>query len=308
MARDIKAIDEALVKVEKELKEGKDETRSTVTRLKNSETHVAEISKSFARRSETVIEEIAKTKAYMTDTKVSIARTEALITETKVGIALTDADITQTKADIALTEVSISKTKADIALTEVDISRTDARITQTYAEWSHSKTQYNTALVGLGGTLALLTATIALFKVDEKGITILGATREWGGPLGRLWKRALDKVEEKWASKAQKRKRRRDAWVADQIDKAVLHYNMQLGLLTDRNWAREINKIRGASEALRNAQGRSQQQQVANAPVNRSGTTRVIQGVDHAQPQARGVAADVRVLRDTLNQLITILA
>ncbi|MEE1751734.1 hypothetical protein [Streptomyces sp. SP18CS02] len=166
-----------------------------------------------------------------------------------------------------------------------------AGLSRTISDLSISQSKLSGTLTGVGATvtgLTLATIGISLFKVDEKGITILGATREF--KWTNTW---IDKWQKVFESRTQKAKRREK-----EQDDAILE-----------NLRRDMDKIkealRGAARAGQATQAQRQREadRVAGLPAHR-----LPRGVDNASPTIKGVASDLRVLRSTVDALATAFA
>ncbi|WP_175409944.1 hypothetical protein [Streptomyces sp. TRM64462] len=169
---------------------------------------------------------------------------------------------------------------------------TQSGISNTFAGISNTVAGLTGGLTGLALSLTALTVGISVFKVDEKGITILGATREFG------WKKKIDTLQKKIESAAQKedreKKEKRDKLVDDNHD-----YIKNL-----KDTQRDVDRIKSV---LRTA-GQSMQSQ-RDAEARRPGPTpRGVDTTNPLGPTARGVAAEVRVLRSAVNELATAFA
>jgi hypothetical protein len=96
--------------------------------------------------------------------------------------------------------------------TDKDITQLKEKIARTAKSMSNTQTGFSTAFTALTGSLVALTLGISLFKIDEKGITILGATRDWP------WKKKIDELQKKIESATQKEDRRKKAERDELID------------------------------------------------------------------------------------------
>ncbi|MFD9715521.1 hypothetical protein [Streptomyces sp. NPDC059076] len=304
--RTLREVDRALGEIEKT---AKDKNRDSLTEVRSSRTLIQELTQTIAKNSETHIRGLTETYA-----KESFTKIDGLAT-TRVGEAKTWADLSETRVKEAKTWNTNTETRVN------DVSRTYAHWTRTYTDHSHSVSWLTTGFTMLAASLTAVTVGISLFKIDEKGITLLGATKEWGGPLGRWWKGRLQAVERRWASKQQKEERiRTEREIAatnsllqhyiDQLrdlsqknwSKTLDHYHQQFVALEKKNWAREVNKIAGASAALRGARDNTRNE------LSRNLANRVGQGIASPVPDSRGVISDVRILHSTLDRLIGVLA
>jgi len=99
--------------------------------------------------------------------------------------------------------------------TDEDIAKLKEKLARTAKSMSNAQTGFSTAFTALTGSVTALTlwsVGISLFKMDEKGITILGATREWP------WKKKIDELQKKIESALQKEDRRKKAERDELID------------------------------------------------------------------------------------------
>ncbi|GLF97545.1 hypothetical protein [Streptomyces yaizuensis] len=230
-------------------------------------------------------------------------------TETYVTKSYTDA-----QHSVTLTKISEARTLASLALTGATATGTGLSAT-------------GTALAATATALTVLTIGISLFKVDERGITILGATRKWDFTGWR--KTFFDWLDKKMQNETQKREahrqERRNRLVENyRTNRRYLvhysnryqhlehyvarrhlleHYGDQYRILKDKSWAAEVNKIARSGGNARAAQT-NMRTQLGTSPAP---SLRVpASGV--GGPDLRTVANEVRVLRGTVNQLISALA
>ncbi|MEV7880368.1 hypothetical protein IFE09_21585 [Streptomyces microflavus] len=209
--------------------------------------------------------------------------------------------ISETVNTISRTQNSISKTVNDISITHNGVSKTVNGYSETINKHSktindHSTTINHISLTmsnisgttsWLSGTAAAATASVAaltvgisLFKVDEKGITILGATREF-----KWTNKLIEKWQKKFESKKQKEDRQKKA------DAEALVERLR----------RDVDRIK---DAVRNAGTATQTQRSLEANRStRAGQGGTVRGVDTPAPTVRGVASDVRVLRSAVTEL-----
>ncbi|WP_256107212.1 hypothetical protein [Streptomyces sp. ODS05-4] len=169
-----------------------------------------------------------------------------------------------------------SKTINHHSVTLNDLSVTMSRISATTA-WLSGTATLATASV------AALTVSLSLFKLDEKGITILGVTREfkWSKKLHDWIRKHLEDRIENSDQKAKRNQETDDKKKLDQLYK-------------------DVDKIKLALSSARNAMDaqRGVERTRFNGPNQR--------GLDTTHglgPTVRGVASDVRLLRSAVDQL-----
>jgi len=121
--------------------------------------------------------------------------------------------------------------------------------------------------------------------VDEKGITILGATREFP------WKKKIDELQKKIESQAQKADREKK----EKRDKLIDDNYQYIDKLKDTH--ETVQKLKQRIDAAR-AAADSERTRLSGDPRMRTND-----GIDANRPIVRGVASDVMVLRSALLQL-----
>ncbi|MEB8344079.1 hypothetical protein [Streptomyces endophyticus] len=136
-----------------------------------------------------------------------------------------------------------------------------------------------------------LAASISLFKVDEKGITILGATREF-----KWINNQISRLQKRIENSEQRDKRARDEIVKSHIRDIE-----------------KIPRIEADVNALRRRLSRAAQA-ASQASINSRRTlaadpdNRTNQGVHSSRPVVRGVASDVKSLEQAISALASVLA
>lgn len=132
---------------------------------------------------------------------------------------------------------------------------------------------------------ASIAASISLFKIDEKGITILGATREF------KWLNAqITKLQKKIENEEQKNKRNRDEAVKDNIEDIK-----RLGIM--RGDIEEL-KTRMSRAAAASRAALDESRRLAADPRNRTD-----RGIHANRPLVQGVASDVKALERAVSVL-----
>ncbi|MFD9906373.1 hypothetical protein [Streptomyces sp. NPDC059063] len=155
---------------------------------------------------------------------------------------------------------------------------TQSGISNTLAWSSHTAT-------AASASVAALTVGLSLFKVDEKGITILGATREFP------WKKKIDKLQEKIESREQRQSREQDERYKSLLKRRESHIERLNE--TEADVRRIKDGLRRAALAAERERDRLQAD-----PRNRTD-----RGIDATRPIVRGVTSDVRVLRSAVTAL-----
>ncbi|WP_405817220.1 hypothetical protein OG241_22025 [Streptomyces sp. NBC_01390] len=145
-----------------------------------------------------------------------------------------------------------------------DIRTSQSGISNSFAWMTNSITLHTNSLVGLAASFTLLSVGLSIFKVDEKGITILGATREFP------WKKQIDKLQKIVESKDQKTARAE----TDEIKKTVAEIKRRLTKIGEASTERQTDP-----------------------------TKRTERGIDTPRPLVKGVVADVKILRAALDEL-----
>ncbi|MFI8312442.1 hypothetical protein ACIGBK_17660 [Streptomyces microflavus] len=203
------------------------------------------------------------------------------------GISETVNTISKTVNDISITHNGVSKTVNGYSETINKHSKTINDHSTTINHISLTMSNISGTTSWLSGTAAAATASVAaltvgisLFKVDEKGITILGATREF-----KWTNKLIEKWQKKFESKKQKEDRQKKA------DAEALVERLR----------RDVDRIK---DAVRNAGTATQTQRSLEANRStRAGQGGTVRGVDTPAPTVRGVASDVRVLRSAVTEL-----
>ncbi|MEU9447279.1 hypothetical protein [Streptomyces sp. NPDC048277] len=110
---------------------------------------------------------------------------------------------------------TLAQLDSDLKDTDKDITQLKEKLARTAKSTTNAQTGFSTALTALTGTVTALTlwsAGISLLKIDEKGITFLGATREWP------WKKKIDELQKWFESSTQKADRRKKEAREELID------------------------------------------------------------------------------------------
>ncbi|MEV0442663.1 hypothetical protein AB0I84_08700 [Streptomyces spectabilis] len=155
-------------------------------------------------------------------------------------------------------------------------------ISNTFAGISNTVTALSTSVAAL--TLSIGVG-ISLFKVDEKGITIFGATREFP------WKRQIENLQKRIESQAQRTERENSEARNALIDNNRRYIERLSETEADVRTIKD--RLRRAALAAEHERSRLQAD-----PSNRTD-----RGIDAARPIVRGVTSDVRVLRSAVDVL-----
>ncbi|GAA4905262.1 hypothetical protein ACFPM3_30200 [Streptomyces coeruleoprunus] len=232
-----------------------------------------------------------------------ISSTQNALSTTVNGISSTQNGISKTVNGISITQSGLSKTVNGISITQNDVSVTVNRLSKTVNDYSLTLSKASgtasyasVTATGVAASLTALTIGISLFKVDEKGITILGATREF-----KWTNKWIDKWQRIFESKKQKEARRdkdHDAAILENLRRDMDRIKRDHPPALD-GLRRDVDRIK---DAFRTA-GRSMQDQ-RTAEANRPGRSpRNVDTTHTLGPTVRGVASDVRILRSAVDEL-----
>ncbi|MEU9310089.1 hypothetical protein [Streptomyces sp. NPDC048256] len=205
---------------------------------------------------------------------------------TKLGVHATDISGINTKLGTHTTDIT------KLQQSYKGLRTTHSGISTSLSLMSNSIAAHTNGLTGLAASLTLLTVGLSIFKIDEKGITFLGATREFP------WKKQIDELQ-KWRlmesrtqKEAREKKERREKVVDDNyqyIDKLAETHQL-------------VRTIKDRLNAARDASARMSSQ-LATDPRNRTD-----RGIDANIPIVKGVASDVKALRSALQELTAVFA
>ncbi|MEU5402646.1 hypothetical protein ABZ348_25470 [Streptomyces sp. NPDC005963] len=233
---------------------------------------------------------------------------------------LVSSSIVQNNKDIVTLKEKFEDDRNRVTTSIGKLTKSYVATSKTYATWTHTDALFSTTKADLSATRNYATAAaagataafaglavgITMFKIDERGITILGATRKWEF---KGWRKTFfDWLDEKMQNSEQRAEaqalRRRNDLVDHYATRRHLldHYDTQYRILQNRNWAADVNKIDRMGRSAQSARTNIRTQLGASpAPSLRS-------PAGGGNPDPRAVANEVRVLRSTLNQLISALA
>ncbi|MEU3464138.1 hypothetical protein ABZ721_29805 [Streptomyces sp. NPDC006733] len=152
-------------------------------------------------------------------------------------------------------------------------------------------------LVGTVLTGQFLKVDPSIVKIDEKGLSILGAARPWPAKFTgkvkkieefmRTAKEKRDAEDKKLAAAAAKRN-------LDNAFEAIAKHDTEIN---------ELKRVRQESaESLKRAQQNKNNQLTAGSDTQRRNAKG--RGADTENPSARGVAGDVKMLRGAIEELI----
>ncbi|MFH0180772.1 hypothetical protein ACIA6D_45035 [Streptomyces cacaoi] len=162
---------------------------------------------------------------------------------------------------------------------------THSGISTSLSWMSNSIAAHTNGLTGLAASLTLLTVGLSIFKVDEKGITILGATREFP------WKKKIDELQKKIESRTQESDRVKKETRDKLIDDNFQHIEKL------KETEQTVEKLKQRLEVVRDAADAERRRLEANPRM------RTDRGIDDPVPLVRGVASEVTVLRRALREL-----
>lgn len=198
-------------------------------------------------------------------------------------IAELDRDLGQAETDIDSARTDITKLKSSYR----SLRTTQSGLSNTFAGVSNTIAAMTGGLTGIAASITALTIGVSAFKIDEKGLTILGATREW-----KLSQGIIARIQKKIESEHQKAARK----TKEENEKLLEDHKDHIERIKDID--QDVQKIKAAIRRAGSAAQQEQERLRAN-PQNRTG-----QGIDHrSRPLVRGVASDVRVLRSAVTEL-----
>ncbi|WP_225847917.1 hypothetical protein [Streptomyces sp. HPF1205] len=212
---------------------------------------------------------------------------------TKLKSVPSTGDLAKTSADVAELQTSVKKLK-NPAFYKPNRAATGAITTRTVTAIAASAT-------------ATLAVSITLFKIDEKGITILGVTREMP------WKKAFDKLQKLVDSPGQKEKRRQEAQLKDKVEGLGIKAGKVDGKIRDaksevrrqlnQKYGPLIGRVERIETKLREAAA-----VVDAARKDRTGLTHNHKGARAKEPAISPVAKDVVKLQNAVDKLVESLA
>ncbi|MFF3498592.1 hypothetical protein [Streptomyces sp. NPDC003247] len=211
-----------------------------------------------------------------------------LKTDTETSISGIKTTLGTHTTDIAGINTKLGKQATDITKLQQSykgLRTTHSGISTSLSWMSNSIAAHTNGLTGLAASLTLLTVGLSIFKVDEKGITILGATREFP------WKKKIDDLQKKIESQTQKTDREKK----EKRDKLIDDNYQYIDNLKETE--QTVQKLKQRIEAARQAADQERTRMTSNPRM------RTDAGIDVARPIVRGVASDVRVLRSALLEL-----
>ncbi|MFE6828032.1 hypothetical protein [Streptomyces sp. NPDC057690] len=200
---------------------------------------------------------------------------------TKLGVHTTDIAGINTKLGTHTTDITkLQQSYKGLRTTHSGIS--------TSLSWmSNSIAAHTNGITGLAASLTLLTVGLSIFKIDEKGITFLGATREFP------WKKHIDELQ-KWRlmeSQAQKESREKKERREKVVDDNFQHIEKL------KETEQTVEKLKQRLLVVRDAADAERRRLEADPRM------RTDRGIDHSVPLVRGVASEVTVLRRALREL-----
>ncbi|MFD9393377.1 hypothetical protein ACFWBB_22435 [Streptomyces sp. NPDC060000] len=213
-------------------------------------------------------------KALKSDTETSFAGIR-----TTLGTHTTDISGINTKLGTQ------SKDIVKLQQSYKGLRTTHSGISTSLSWMSNSIATHTNGLTGLAASLTLLTVGLSIFKVDEKGITILGATREFP------WKKKIDELQKKIESRTQGSDRVKKETRDKLIDDNFQHIEKL------KETEQTVEKLKQRLEVVRNAADAERRRLEANPRM------RTDRGIDDPVPLVRGVASEVTVLRRALREL-----
>ncbi|MER5194705.1 hypothetical protein ACWD3J_33215 [Streptomyces sp. NPDC002755] len=219
-----------------------------------------------------ILEDNTRTRNTQVDTSISGIRTT-------LGTHTTNITGINTKLGTQATDIT------KLQQSYKGLRTTHSGISTSLSLMSNSIAAHTNGLTGLAASLTLLTVGLSIFKVDEKGITILGATREFP------WKKKIDELQKKIESQTQttdrEKKERRDKLIDD-------NYQYIDNL---KETEQTVVKLKQRIEVARNAADTERSRLEADPRM------RTDRGIDAPVPVVRGVASEVTVLRRALQEL-----
>ncbi|MFV2118403.1 hypothetical protein ACE14D_08135 [Streptomyces sp. Act-28] len=276
--RSLKEVDEALAKMEEDAKEKYKKFRESLSGVSRS------------------VSNLSSTQNSLSLTVNGISSTQNGISKTVNGISITQNNLSKTVNDVSITQNNQSLTISKYSKTVNDVSVTVNGMSATLSKLSGTAAWASGTLTALTASLALVTVGISAIKIDEKGITIFGVTREfvWTNKLLKKWE---EYAREKWT------------WMENEDQRTTRKEREELEKKTEEDFKKlkeEVEKIKKAFEKA----GRSfrDQQTTEAGRFPNGGNTRGLDTTHGNGPTVRGVASDVRVLRAAVNSLATAFA
>ncbi|MEU0298817.1 hypothetical protein ABZ252_04990 [Streptomyces sp. NPDC006175] len=198
-------------------------------------------------------------------------------------IAELDKDLEKAETDIGTHSADITKLKDSYR----SLRTTQSGLSNTFAGISNTVAGITGGLTGVAASLTALTIGVSAIKLDEKGLTVLGATREWKFSQG-----FISRIQKRIESEHQKAARK----TKEENEKLLEDHKEYIEKIKDID--QDVQKIKNA---IRRAGSAAQQEQDR---LNASPSNRTDRGIDHrSRPLVRGVASDVKVLRSAVTEL-----